>query len=147
MNNSNIKITVNILSSKSQVNNRNSSQNVPSNSLQKSLPIIRTVSINYNTHNSKSIPKDIYHKNKELKLSTDETPTLDMESSKNSSSITKTLPQTVQTTKPRILSVIWAKSKIFEPNSTTNTITNNNTPFDTLVNYASPGKQQHEDDV
>ena len=142
MNNAKIKITVNILSSKSHVNNMNNVHNMPSSSLQKSLPIIRTISINNNNrnHNSKSIPKDIYHKNKVLKLSTDETPTFDMESSRNSSFITKHQPQTVQITKPRILSVIWAKSN-------NNNSNNNNICSNPLVNYTSPVKQQQQSEV
>jgi hypothetical protein len=140
MNNAKIKITVNILSSKSHVNNMNNVHNMPSSSLQKSLPIIRTISINNNNrnHNSKSIPKDIYHKNKVLKLSSDETPTFDMESSRNSSFITKHQPQTVQITKPRILSVIWAKSN-------NNNSNNNNICSNPLVNYTSPVKQQQSE--
>ena len=140
MNNAKIKITVNILSSKSHVNNMNNVHNMPGSSLQKSLPIIRTISINNNNrnHNSKSIPKDIYHKNKVLKLSSDETPTFDMESSRNSSFITKHQPQTVQITKPRILSVIWAKSN-------NNNSNNNNICSNPLVNYTSPVKQQQSE--
>ena len=140
----NAKATVNILSSKFHINNKHNVHNIPNSSLQKSLPIIRTISMNNNNNNSKSIPKDIYHKNKMLKLSTDETPTLDMESSRNSSFITKPLPQTVQITKQRILSVIWANSKTLETNNIV--INNNNIPLNTLVNHTSSVKQQNEVD-
>ena len=148
MKNSMIKVTVNVIKSKSPISFNN--RNTTTSPLQASSnPMILSSSIKNPLPLSKSIPKDI---NTLLKLSTDETPTFDVESSETSSFLTK--PQIQLNTKPRILSVIWTgKSKeqietktICPYESTSAPVdTNNNTKC--KVNYATTTKQDDDEDV
>ena len=151
MKNSMIKVTVNVIKSKSPISftNRNTTTSPSAN------PMMLSSSTKNPLPVSKSIPKDI---NTLLKLSTDETPTFDVESSETSSFLTK--PQIQLNTKPRILSVIWtgkSKEQIetkticpYESTSApvdTNNNTNNNNNTKCKVCYASTTKQDDDEDV
>ena len=156
MKNSMIKVTVNVIKSKSPISFNN--RNTTTSPLQKSNPMMLSSSTKNPLPVSKSIPKDI---NTLLKLSTDETPTFDVESSETSSFLTK--PQIQLNTKPRILSVIWTgKSKehvetktICPYESTSAPVDNNNNNNNNiLLNknnkckvYYDNTKQDEEEDV